>query len=88
MSKALQENAVVRVESFIPEASIQVDPLRPSVYGLRLFEVWDRSGRVRGRFTTNAEGEFVGGTVLVDREPIGYQDLSAFAAGLRIGGGW
>lgn len=88
MSNALQEKAVERVESFIPTASIQVDPERPSTYSLHLFQVWDQEGRVRGRFTTNESGEFVGGTVLIGRDPVGYQDLSAFVMGLKLGGEW
>lgn len=88
MSNALQEKAVERIESFIPTASIQVDPERPSTYSLHLFQVWDREGRVRARFTTNQVGEFVGGTVLIHGGPVGYQDLSAFLGGLRVGGGW
>lgn len=88
MSNALQERAVERLESFVPSAVVMVDPERPSTYSLRLFQVWDQEGRVRARFTTDHAGEFVGGTVLVDGVPLGYQDLTAFLVGLKMGGGW
>lgn len=88
MSNALQEKAVERIESFIPTASIQVDPERPSTYSLHLFQVWDREGRVRARFTTNAEGEFVGGTILFGRDQLPYGGLTEFLAGLSLAGDW
>lgn len=84
----LQENAVERVQKWVQKASIMVDPERPSTYSLHLFQVWDRDGRVRARFTTNAEGEFVGGTILFGRDQLPYGGLTEFLAGLSLAGDW